>query len=75
MHTSNELEHWLAQEQAVLDLLNAGPGPGLAKPEQIAGMTRLESMQAMLRGEIPYAAIAKILDFTILEVEAGRAVL
>ena len=32
-------------------------------------------MQAMLRGEIPYTAIAKTLDFTILEAEAGRAVL
>lgn len=74
MQTSNELENWLAQEQAVRDLLNAGPGPGVAKPEQVAGKNGLELMQAMLRGEIPYAAIAKTLDFTILEVESGRAV-
>jgi uncharacterized protein (TIGR00369 family) len=71
--TDNPLDAWLAQEQAVLALLNAGPGPGVAKPEQIAGMTGLETMQAMLRGEIPYAAIAKTLDFTIMEVEPGRA--
>lgn len=74
MSTSNELETWLEQEQAVLALLNAGPGPGVAKPEQISGKSGLEVMQAMLRGDIPYAAIAKTLDFIILEVEAGRAV-
>jgi len=72
-NTSSPLETWLAQEEAVLALLNKGPGPGVATPEQIAGMTGLEVMQAMLRGDIPYAAIAKTLDFTILEVQAGRA--
>ncbi|MES2583369.1 MAG: PaaI family thioesterase [Pseudomonadota bacterium] len=71
--TQNPLDAWLAQEQAVLALLNAGPGPGVAKPEQIAGLNGLETMQAMLRGELPYAAIAKTLDFTIMEVEPGRA--
>ena len=71
--THNPLDTWLAQEQAVLALLNQGPGPGVAKPEQIAGMTGLETMQAMLRGEIPYAAIAKTLEFAIMEVEPGRA--
>lgn len=54
--------------------MEAGPGPGVASPEQIAGKTGLEVMQAMLRGDIPYAAIAKTLDFTLVEIEAGRAV-
>lgn len=31
-------------------------------------------MQAMLRGDIPYAAIAKTLDFTVIEISEGRAV-
>jgi uncharacterized protein (TIGR00369 family) len=53
--------------------MEAGPGPGLASPEQIAGKSGLEVMQAMLRGDIPYAAIAKTLDFTLMEIEAGRA--
>lgn len=74
MTTSNHLDTWLAQEQAVRALLDNGPGPGVAKPEQIAGMNGMETMQAMLRGEIPYAAIAKTLDFLILEVDVGRAV-
>ncbi|RZL03890.1 MAG: PaaI family thioesterase [Rubrivivax sp.] len=70
----HQLEAWLAQEREVLARLEAGPGPGLASPEQLAGKTGLEVMQAMLQGDIPYAAIAKTLDFTIVEVSAGRAV-
>lgn len=68
------IETWLAQEQEVLARMEAGPGPGVARPEQIAGLSGLQMMQAMLRGEIPYAAIAKTLDFAIIEVSEGRAV-
>ena len=40
-----------------------GVGAGVARPEQVAGKTGLEMMQAMLRGEMPYAPIARTLDF------------
>jgi len=68
------LNAWIAQEAETVQRLDAGPGPGLARPEQIAGKTGLETMEAMLRAEIPYAAIAKTLDFVLLEVSPGRAV-
>ncbi len=68
------IDRWLEEERAVITRLEAGPGPGLARPEQIAGKTGLEVMQMMLNGDIPYAAIAKTLDFTIVEVSPGRAV-
>ena len=68
------LDAWIAQEAEIVQRLDAGPGPGLARPEQIAGKTGLEMMQAMLRAEIPYAAIAKTLGFVLLEVSPGRAV-
>jgi len=45
----------------------------VARPDQIAGKTGLEMMEAMLRGEIPYPPIAKTLSFQILEVSHGRA--
>lgn len=67
------LDAWLAEEAAVRARLDAGPGPGVARPEQVATLSGLALMQAMLRGELPYAAIAKTLDFTILEVAEGRA--
>ena len=74
MSANDTLETWLAQEQDILQRLEVGPGPGVARPEQIAGKTGLEVMQAMLQGEIPYAAIAKTLDFLIVEVGDGSAI-
>ena len=74
MTQSNHLEAWLAAEAEILAKLEAGPGPGLARPEQIEGKTGLEVMQMMLAGEIPYAAIAKTLDFTVVEVSPGVAI-
>lgn len=74
MTSEQTIETWLAQETEVLQRMEAGPGPGVASPEQIAGKTGLEVMQAMLRGDIPYAEIARTLDFTLVEIDAGRAV-
>ena len=73
MTQQNTLEHWLAQERETLATLNAGPGPGVATREQIAHLNGLQQMQAMLRGELPYAAIAKTLDFLIVDVGDGTA--
>ncbi|HNW03086.1 MAG TPA: PaaI family thioesterase [Burkholderiaceae bacterium] len=74
MTTTNQLDTWLEQEQRIRLLMDAGAGPGVARPDQIAGKTGLEMMQAMMRGEIPYPPISKTLDFLILEAELGRAV-
>lgn len=74
MTQSNELERWLNEEAVVLAKLEAGPGPGVARPDQVAGKSGLQLMQAMIDGELPYAEIARTLDFTIIEVAPGRAV-
>jgi uncharacterized protein (TIGR00369 family) len=74
MSQNNPLEQWLAEEREVVARLDAGPGPGLARPDQLEGKTGLEVMQMMLAGEIPYAAIAKTLDFTIIEARPGVAI-
>jgi len=73
MNKDNQLDAWLAEEAAVLQRINAGPGPGVARPEQIAGKSGMEMMQAMLRGEIPYAAIAHTLDFLVIGIGDGTA--
>lgn len=70
----SQIESWLAREQEVLAHLQAGPGPGVARLDQIAGLNGLQMMQAMLRGDIPHAAIASTLNFMIVEVSEGRAV-
>lgn len=73
-NSEDVLKAWLAEEAEVMARLDAGPGPGLARPDQLAGKTGLQVMEAMLRGDLPYAEIAKTLDFTIVEVGPGKAV-
>jgi uncharacterized protein (TIGR00369 family) len=68
------LEAWLADEAEIRRRLDRGPGPGVATPAQLAGRSGLEALQAMLRGELPSAPIAKTLDFLLFEVGPGRAV-
>ena len=68
------LDTWLADEQAVRQRLAQGPGPGVATRDQMAGLSGLALMQAILDGTLPYAAIAQTLDFLMVSVEPGRAV-
>jgi uncharacterized protein (TIGR00369 family) len=69
----NQLETWLAQEQEVQSRLDAGAGCGVSRPDQAAGKSGLDLLQAMLRGELPYPPIARTLNFQLLEVGEGRA--
>ena len=68
------LEAWLAREKEVLELRARGVEPGVARPEQLAGLTGLQVMQAMLRGELPHATLSKTLDFLAVEMSEGHAV-
>ena len=74
MTQMNALEEWLALEREVQARMDAGAGCGVARPEQVAGRSGLELLQAMLRGELPYPPIARTLSFQLLEVGEGRAV-
>lgn len=74
MSQANPLEQWLAQEQETQARMDAGVGAGVARLEQVAGRSGLETMRAMLRGEIPYPPMAKTLRFQLVEVDEGRAV-
>jgi uncharacterized protein (TIGR00369 family) len=66
---------WNQQLSLVLARLAAAGGrPGLATPEQVAGKTGLQIMQAMLHGELPFPHISQTLDFSLVEVAPGRAV-
>lgn len=74
MTQAAELEAWLAQEAQLRARLDAGIGPGVLRPEQLAGKGGLELLRSVLRGELPYPPIARTLDFQLLEVDEGRAV-
>jgi uncharacterized protein (TIGR00369 family) len=47
---------------------------GLPKPEDIAGMTGLQMMQALIDGKIPAPPMAQTLSFWLVEVGDGYAV-
>lgn len=70
----DNLEQWLAQERTVRERMDKGAGPGVARPDQVAGKTGLEVMQGLLSGELPYASIAKTLNFVLIDVAPGHAV-
>jgi uncharacterized protein (TIGR00369 family) len=74
MSKTDHLEDWLAQEKIIRMAMSAGAGPGVATRQQIEGLSGLEMMQAMLRGELPSPTIAHTLDFTIVAVSLGHAV-
>jgi uncharacterized protein (TIGR00369 family) len=68
------LEDWLAAEERQRALQAAGTGAGPAGPGAAAALGGLAQLQAMMRGELPFATISKTLDFLLIEVEHGRAV-
>jgi uncharacterized protein (TIGR00369 family) len=76
MSTEEEVRvRWEQEFEATKHRMHAGGGkPGLARPEQVAGKTGLQIMQAMLAGELPYPHIAETLDFGLVEVGYGLAV-
>lgn len=74
MNTTSQLEAWLAAEALQSKRYAQGPGPGVARPEQVRSLDGLALMQATLNGEVPHAAIASTLDFMLIEVGPGRAV-
>ena len=75
MEQTDVLASWQRQEEALHEGRPASDRRyGVASPEQIAGRSGLEIMQALIRGELPAAPIAETMDFTLIEVEHGRAV-
>ena len=70
--TQAVLAQWIAEEEANVARMGRA-GPGIATPAQWAGKTGLEQMQAMIAGDLPFAPIAKTLDFTLLSVGPGVA--
>lgn len=68
---SATLAAWEAQEAEVRRRLGA---PGVARPEQVAGKTGLETFDAIFAGTLPSPPIGETLDFVPIEVTEGVAV-
>jgi uncharacterized protein (TIGR00369 family) len=71
IETKEVLARWAADEESVRQRLST---PGVARTDQVAGLTGLEVFEAMLAGRLPPAPIAQTLDFLLVEFAKGRAV-
>ena len=65
------LAQWEAQEAERRKL--KAPS-GVARPEQVAGLTGMQFFEKMFSGEFPSPAIGETMDFIAIEIEPGRAV-
>lgn len=75
MSTESTGADWNRELDAARQTMSTGGGQaGVARPEQLAGKSGLEVMQAMLAGELPYPHIADTLDFALVQVAKGTAV-
>ena len=78
MTTPQDSQHtlsvWREEESAARARMAAGQGVGVAKPEQTAGVSGLELMQAILRGELPHSHIGETMDFLVIAVSAGEVI-
>ena len=68
------LSVWREEESAARARMAAGQGVGVASPIQAAGMSGLELMHAMLRGELPHSHIGETMDFLAIAVSAGEVI-
>jgi uncharacterized protein (TIGR00369 family) len=69
--TTDRTAQWLAEDDRLRALRR---GFGVATREQVAGLSGVEMLQAMIDGALPAPPITKTLDFVLVEVAVGRAV-
>ena len=65
------LAQWEAEEAERRKAMTAS---GVARPEQVAGLTGLQVFERMFAGELPYPPISDTMDFMLIEATRGRAV-
>ncbi len=65
------LARWREEAAAVLARRS---GIGVARPEQVEGLTGMQVFEAMLAGRLPAPPIGQTLDFELVHVEPGVAV-
>ena len=75
MATGNDseqtLQAWRARET---ELRSRFSQAGVARPDQVAGLSGMQFFEAIFAGRLPRPAIGDTLDFLPVEIEPGRAV-
>lgn len=68
------LEAWLQEEAIQRERLAHGVGQGAIEWKNVVQLTGLEIIQGVQQGMLPFASIAKTLDFMLMSVEKGRVI-
>jgi uncharacterized protein (TIGR00369 family) len=68
------LEAWLQEEAIQRERLAQGVGQGAIEWKNVVQLTGLEIIQGVQQGMLPFASIAKTLDFMLMSVEKGRVI-
>lgn len=71
MNAQDTTTQWLAEGEAVLSRITRGTG--LSRREDVAGMSGIEMLQAMIAGKLPRAPMSETLDFLLIRIEPGIA--
>ena len=75
MSTQDTLARWIDEEKALLAGMKNGRSSGFLTAGQISSMTGLEIMQAVRRGDLPSGPMAITMNYMLMDIEPGRAVL
>jgi uncharacterized protein (TIGR00369 family) len=71
---ASTLSTWIEEEKQMRAQLASGVGAGVASMSQMAGLSGLQMMQAMLRGKTPYPNIADTMDFVFISANEGEVI-
>ena len=74
MTAPSQLDNWITDETRLRERIRTGAGVGISRPDQVAGKTGLEMMQALLDAALPAPPIFTTLDYILVEIGPGRAV-
>ena len=68
------MEAWIQEEAIQRERLAQGVGQGAIEWKNVVQLTGLEIIQGVQQGMLPFASIAKTLDFMLMSVEKGRVI-
>lgn len=74
MTQENMLANWIKEEEKLLSAMSNGRLVGHLNQQKVAGLTGLEVMQAVIRGDLPNGNMATTMNYMIMEASPGHAV-
>ena len=74
MSAESTLKSWIEEEEKLLQAMEQGRRAGTITRDMVGKMSGIEVMQAVRRGDLPNGPMARTLNYLIIEVEPGRAV-